>query len=97
MKNSSGGSRLVPRGWRDGWTDTKRLVVSVCFGKASKRNQPRNKFLTSGCRSRCCVDCVLPNKPIQTSVIKAGYMQGSKSASILHNIFLDMLSIKENP
>lgn len=97
MKNPSGGSRLVPRGRRDGWTCTKRLVVSVCFGKASKRNQLRDNFLTSCCRPWCCVDCVLLNKPTQTSVTKAGYMQVAKSASILHNIFLDMISINENP
>ena len=97
MKNPSEGSRLVPRGRRDGWTNTKRLVVSVCFGKASKRNQSRDKFLTSVCRPRCCVDCALPSKPTQTSVTKSGYMQVAKSASTLYNIFLDMSSINENP
>jgi hypothetical protein len=40
---------------------------------------------------------VLLNKPTQTSVTKAGYMQFAKSVSILHNIILDMFSINESP
>jgi len=67
-ENPSGGSRVVPCGQMEGWTDVMKLIVTFCnFANASKNSNcfPNkiqsvlhlHQFLNVNCIFLCCYQC----------------------------------------